>query len=120
MSFSRSRRLSQNLSIRLSPEEAEELVAQAAAQGLGPSTLARRQVLRLLGRPLSPARRRRTELAKAVASCAAQVARLGHLLNQVAKAANKGVPVDAVVLLRLREQLETLTRALLDLREGER
>lgn len=120
MSFSHSRRLSRNLSIRLSLEEAEELAAQAAARGLGPSTLARCQVLRLLGRPLSPARRRRSELAKAVGFCAAQVARLGHLLNQVAKAANRGVPVDAAVLLQLRGQLETLTRALLDLREGER
>jgi hypothetical protein len=117
MSRSCSRRLSRNLSVRFSPAEVDELISHAAARGLGPSTFIRQQMLRRLGRASPPARQRRSDLAKAVASCAGQVARLGHLLNQVAKAANRGVAVDAVALHRLRAQVETLTRVLLDLGE---
>lgn len=120
MSRSRSRRLSRNLSVRFSPAEVEDLVSHAAARGLGPSTCIRQQVLRMLGRVSPPARQRRSDLAKAVASCAGQVARVGHLLNQLARAANRGVAVDAVALHRLRGQVETLTRVLLDLREAGR
>ena len=97
------------LTYKLRPDEAARLREVADAAGIGPSTFAAESVRRAIGtarrRPLP---KRRDELAEAVRVATGQLGRLGNNLNQIARSANSGGPVDGTVLTSIRAGLEAI------------
>lgn len=104
--------------LRLSAEERSALDAAAEAAGLGPSSYARRAVMRAVGRAAS-VRRRPDGLAQAIGRALGDLGRIGNLLNQMARHAHVGGNVPAEALDRCGRELSRLTAAVLALR-GER
>lgn len=104
--------------LRLSPEEREAVIAAAAAQGLGPSSFARKAALEAAGRPATSIRRRRDAIASALAPVLGELGRHGNLLNQLTRHAHVGGRVDPDQLAALRFEIERLTLAVLALREA--
>lgn len=97
------------VTFKLRPEERARLRETAGALGLGPSSYAADAVRSALGterrRPLpSP----RSALAEAVRDATGSLGRLGNNLNQLARAANRGVAVPAAELVAIRAALAAI------------
>lgn len=105
--------------IRLTADERAALDAAADAAGLGPSSYARREVMRAVGRTAN-VHRRPDGLAQAIGGTLGNLGRVGNLLNQLARYAHQGghVPADALESCRL--ELSRLCVAVLALREARR
>lgn len=102
--------------IHMTPEERVALRAAAEAAGLGPSSYARRVVMRSLG--LEPkVRRRPSEMAAAIGRMLGTLGRIGSNLNQLARAANRGVQVPAASVDVAQAELAQLTAAVMALRQ---
>ena len=103
--------------LRLSADERAALDRAAETAGLGPSAFARLAVVRAAGgKPTAP-RRRRSDLAKAIADGLGEFARIGNNWNQVARRLNAGGTAEVAELAGIRAALERATLALLALRE---
>jgi len=113
---SETRKASTTTTLRLTPEERQALVAAAEAQGLGPSTFARKAALEAAGAPVV-VRRRRDVLAAAMGPLLGELARVGSNINQVARHVNRGGSPAAAELATLRSEVEQLTHAVMSLRE---
>jgi len=114
------RKLTVTQGFRLSPEEVLALRKVADETGLGPSTFARRAVLRAMGQSLGQSHGpRRTLLAREISKRLGMLGRVGSLLNQIARHANSGGGVDVDALREVRQEVERLTLALLELRGSE-
>ncbi|WP_188913678.1 plasmid mobilization protein [Aureimonas endophytica] len=110
-------RTSTTTTLRLSADERAALDRAAETAGLGPSAFARLAVVKAAGGKPTPARRRRNDLAQAVARALGELARIGSNVNQVARRSNLGRPAEAAELAAIRADLERSTLALLALRE---
>jgi len=89
MSRSEKRKASEILAFRMRPDEAEALRAAARAQGVGPTTFARRAAFEAanLPTPVYEAKApdpRKTEVAKLIG----EINRIGSNINQLARVAN--------------------------------
>lgn len=102
--------------LRLTPAERAALDAAAGAAGLGPSSYARRAVMRAVGRDAA-VRRRPDDTAQAVARALGDLGRVGNNLNQLSRHAHQGGQVPAGALDSCRLELAGLTAAVLALRE---
>lgn len=115
MSKSESRKASEILTFRLTPEESAQLRAVAASQGIGPTTFARRAAFAAaaLSTPEYEARLpdpKKADLAKLLG----QVGRMASNLNQLTKLANttKQLP-DARVIKLLAGEVRELRNNIL-------
>ncbi|MBP0441510.1 plasmid mobilization protein [Tianweitania sediminis] len=104
--------------LRLSADERAALDLAAQAEGLGPSAFARLAVVRAAGGTPTPTRKRRSEIAKAIALVLGELGRVGSNLNQVARRANRGGSVEPAELDAIRSELERMTLSVLSLREA--
>ncbi len=105
--------------IRLNADERMMLDSAAEAAGLGPSSYARRAVMQSVGRSAA-VRRRPDGLAQAVARLLGEAGRIGSNVNQLARAANRGIAVPAEAVEECRRELVRLTAAVLALRRRHR
>lgn len=105
--------------IHMTADERAALDAAAEAAGIGPSSYARRAVMRSVGRDAA-VRRRPDGLAHAVGRALGDLGRVGNLLNQMARHAHVGGRVPAKALDGCRLELARLTAAVLALREPPR
>ena len=108
---------SQELRLRVTPEEKETLRDQATKRGLSLSDLARERILKIS--PLRK-RRRRSLDEKAMASALAQLGRFGGNLNQIAHALNiiKMKSDDSTLLLTLQGIEQQLSHLVADQKEA--
>lgn len=103
--------------LRLTPEERARLAVAAEAKGLGPSSLARLVVVREIGLPDPDIRRKPDGLRQDIARVLGELGRIGSNVNQVARVANATGDVASIVAVHgLRDQLQELTQAVLELR----
>lgn len=105
--------------IRLTVGERAALDAAADAAGLGPSSYARRAVMRSVGRE-AVVRRRPDGIAQALGRALGDLGRVGNLLNQMTRHTHVGGRVPAEALAAVRGELATLTAAVMSLREPPR
>jgi len=104
----------ENVRIRLTPDERAAVVAAGAALGLGLSSFARMAVVKASGRkPAKPPRRKPDEHQRALAQWTAELARVGNNLNQAARALNKGHSPELSVLATIRAELQALRETVL-------
>jgi len=100
MSKSESRKASEILTFRLTPEESAQLRAVAASQGLGPTTFARRAAFAAAALPTPEYEARLPDPKKAdLAKLLGLVGRMASNINQMTKLANttKQVPEQRVL-----------------------
>lgn len=102
-------------SLRLTSAERAALEAAAASKGLGPCSFARQAVMAACGR-LATVRRRPDRLAHALGQALGELGRIGNNVNQIARTANRGLPVPAEALEGCRRELSRLTGAVMALR----
>lgn len=105
--------------LRLTADERAALDVAAEAAGLGPSSYARRAVVRAVGRE-ARVRRRPDELAQSLGQALGDLGRVGNLLNQLTRHAHSGGRVPADALDGCRLELARLTAAVLTLRQEPR
>lgn len=117
MSSSDARQKTTTTTFRMTPTERAAVATAADAAGMGPSTFARVSVLRAAGRE-APIQKRRDAIAAVIAPALGQLGRIGNNLNQLTRHAHIGGRVDSESLIRLRDEAERLTLAVLALREA--
>jgi len=101
MSKSNSRKASEILTFRLTPEESAQLRAVAASQGLGPTTFARRAAFAAAALPTPEYEARLPDPKKAdLAKLLGLVGRMASNVNQMTKIANTTKQVPEQRLLR--------------------
>jgi len=105
--------------IHMTADERAALDAAAEAAGIGPSSYARRAVMRSVGREAN-LRRRPDGLAQAVGRVLGDLGRIGNNVNQLARHAHVGGRVPPEALDGCRLELVRLTAAVLALREPPR
>lgn len=110
---------SSTTTLRLTAAERAALDAAADAAGLGPSSYARREVMRSVGCE-APVRRRPDGAAQAIGRLLGEAGRIGNNLNQLARAGNRGVAIPAEALAAVQIELARLTAAVMSLREPPR
>lgn len=104
--------------LRLTPEERAAVIAAADAAGLGPSSFARLATLQAAGGPDPDIRRKPSGLRQDIARVLGELGRIGNNVNQVARVANATGDVASIVAVdSVRDQLQELTRAVLELRQ---
>ena len=107
------------LRVRLSVEERRliETAAQVLNQGL--CSFARVATIKAAGGiPTPPPKRPRDDLARALAGWTGQLARIGNLVNQIARAANVGAAVPTEFHDTIIHELRALRRAMLMIEAG--
>jgi len=101
---------SERVTLRLSPADAERLRAAAAADDCSVSECVRARVASRRPRPRRSATlTERAELARILG----ELGKIGSNVNQVAKRANEGGPVDWDTLAGVRDELEEMRDAIL-------
>lgn len=100
---------------RMTPEERSALVQVAEAQGLGPSSFARKATLEAAGRAIS-VRKRKDALDAVMSPVLGQLGKNGNLLNQLARHAHVGGRVDPHAFHALQAETERLINAVLSLK----
>jgi hypothetical protein len=119
MSASKSRRMIMTTTLRLTADERAALDTAADAAGLGPSSYARREVMRSVGRE-TVLRRRPDGIAQAIGRLLGEAGRIGNNVNQLSKHAHVGGRVPPASLDAVRHELARLTVAVMSLREPPR
>lgn len=114
---SETRKTTELVTIRVTPEDHARIVEAGAAQGLGPSSFARVAVCKAVGLPSPNVRRKPDPVKQDLARLLGELGRIGNNVNQVARVANATGEVASIVAVHgLRDQLEELTQAVLELR----
>ncbi|MCO6389370.1 plasmid mobilization relaxosome protein MobC [Aliihoeflea sp. 40Bstr573] len=112
---SETRKTTQLVTIRLTPEDHAKVVAAGEARGLGPSSFARIATCKAAGLPRPEIRRKPDALSKLVGQALGEIGRMGNNVNQIARVANRtGDARAAADAEGLRQELGKLTRAILD------
>jgi hypothetical protein len=105
---------SSSLHVKLTADEHAAVSAAGLRRGLGICSYARMAVVAAAGlQPSPPPRRKATADEVALARWTAQLAVIGNLLNQLARAHNAGFDVDGVDVAAVREELAKLREAVL-------
>lgn len=112
------RKTTELVAIRLTPEDHARIVAAGAAQGLGPSSFARVATVLAAGGPAPDVRRKADPIRQDLARVLGELGKVGNNVNQLTRVAHASGDVGSIVAVeRLRGELEDLTRAVLRLRE---
>lgn len=116
MAGTETRKATRSTTIRLTPADHAVLAAAAEASGVGPSTFARLATIEAAGGLRPEIRRKPDAVRQDLARVLGELGRIGSNVNQVARVANATGEVASIVAVHgLREQLEELTRAVLEL-----
>ncbi|MBB4067424.1 plasmid mobilization protein [Gellertiella hungarica] len=111
------RKTTELVTIRVTPDDHARIVEAGAAHGLGPSSFARVAVCQAVGLAAPDVRRKPDPKQRDLARILGELGRIGSNVNQVARVANATGDVASLVAVdALRDQLEELTRAVLELR----
>lgn len=114
---SESRRATEIVTIRVTPEEHERIVLAGAARGVGPSTFARLALTDALGLPTRKTPRKVVALDRVIREALGELGRIGNNANQIARIANRsGEAVSIAAAAALRAEVASLTKAVMDLR----
>lgn len=114
---SETRKTTELVTIRVTPEDHARIVQAGAAQGLGPSSFARVAVCKAVGLPSPNVRRKPDPVKQDIAKMLGEIGRIGNNVNQLARVANSTGDVASIVAVdSLRSQLEELAEAVLELR----
>jgi hypothetical protein len=100
-------------SFKLRPEEDQLLKKAAAAIGVGPATYVAETVRAAIGTTrVRPLPKNHGEVAEAVREATGAIGRVGNNVNQLARVANSGGPVDATALAPIQSALASIDAAL--------
>lgn len=114
---SETRRATEVVTVRLTPEEHERIVAAGGEQGVGPSTFARIAVTDALGLPRRKAPRKPDALDRLIGQALGELGKIGNNANQIARVANRSGDAAGIVAAdALRDEVAALTKAIMDLR----
>ena len=109
------RRATQLLTFRLTPEEKAAVCVAAEARGFGPSQWARRLLLKEAGLPLPRKAKKRDADAKARTRLIGEINRIGNNVNQLALVANAQGQLPVVAALEaMAEELRSLRKGAMD------
>lgn len=114
---SETRRATELITIRLTPDDHARIVEAGEALGMGPSSFARVAACKAAGLPRPDVRRKPARQAVDVARVLGELGRIGNNVNQLARVANsRGDVPGARAVADLRCALEALTRAVMEAR----
>ena len=110
---SETRRATELITIRLTPDDHARIVEAGESLGLGPSSFARVAACKAAGLPRPEIRRKPARQAVDVARVLGELGRIGNNVNQLARHAHRGGLVDPDELQALRAAVERLTQAVM-------
>ncbi len=116
-----SKRLSVRVKFNLTAEEADRLVAEAKASGLGKAKYVRRTMTKVwqMTPPPKPPRKADTEALERLANAVGHLKKVGSNVNQLAHQANTGmVPVQRAEIIYAFNQIQVVLSQLAAAAEG--